>query len=863
MSLNLWPGPCHNRRMLSTVLQDLAFAGRQLRRSPGFAVSAVLTLALGIGSTTAIFSLIDGILLRSLPFPQADRLVAVDTVEFPPGVSPTDVAAGSSLGDSYPNFFDWRRQNHIFESLASHDGITRLFSRANGEHARVLEGGRISANLFATLGVTPALGRTFTEDEELPGHRVAILSHELWVSDFGASPNAIGQTVKISDEPYTVVGVMPASFHYPVGMPASYWSTYAIDAEGRNPVTSLREDDRLSVVGRLKPGVSIQQALAELNTIQRGLAQQYSEDRNRPGVFINPLLEREVSDMRPALSLLFGAVGIVLIIGCANVAGLLLARANGRRAEVALRTALGASRIRVVRQLLVEALLLAFAGGAAGVVASFAILHAGLQLIPKDMPRSYNIAIDGRVLGFAAMLSACTALIFGLLPAWRISKSDPATALRDGGFTTTSGRHRNRLHHALIVAQTALGFTLLIGAGLLIRSTFNIIHLDPGFDPTHTVYFDIALTNKQYPVPGKFRFIDRLLPEIAAIPGVERVSAGHPLPILWGSGTFVNLTIANHLSSPDHLPEAGAAVVMPGYFETLSIPLLRGRTIAAHDNDAKAPPVAVINQTFARKYFPQDDPIGQYFTPKFEHTDEAVIAGQNVTRQDRSPQDVAVQDVAVQDVAVQIIGIVGDTRVDDNWDPYKPQFFLPYAKDPAHQRTIIVMKVAGDPGAYETTVRKIVAARDSDHPVFNYRTFAESIGVQAAQPRFEAVLVSGFAGIALLLSALGLYAVLSYVVSDRIRELGLRIALGATRSDILGLVLWRASILACLGIGIGVVASILGSRLITDTLFRVAPLDRSVFLVVTLVLLFVSMIAALVPAFRAANVDPMRTLREQ
>jgi putative ABC transport system permease protein len=844
--------------MFSTVLQDLTFAVRQFRRSPGFTVTAVLTLALGIGATTAIFSLIDGILLRPLPFPHGDRLVAVDTLEFPPGVSPTNIAAANSLGNSYPNFFDWQRQSHTFESLASYDNITRLFSRANGEGARVLEGGRISANLFSTLGVVPALGRTFTADEELPGHRVAILSHELWVSDFGASPNAIGQTVKISDEPYTVVGVMPSSFHYPVGMPASYWSTYAIDAEGRNPVTSQRDDDRLSVVGRLKPDSSLKQALAELNTIQRGLAQQYSEDRDRPAVSINPLLEQEVSDIRPALSLLFGAVGIVLIIGCANVAGLLLARANGRRPEVALRTALGASRIRVVRQLLVEALLLAFAGGASGILASFALLRAGLQLIPRDMPRSYNIAIDGRVLAFAALLSACTALLFGLLPAWRISKSDPATALRDGGFTTTSGRGRNRLHHALIVAQTALGFTLLIGAGLLIRSMFNIIHLDPGFDTAHTVYFDIALTNKLYPVPGKFRFIDRLLPELAAIPGVKRVSAGHPLPILWGRGTFVNLTIANHLNSPDHLPDAGAAVVMPGYFETLSIPLLRGRTIAPHDNDPKAAPVAVINQAFARKYFPQEDPIGQYFTPKFEHSDEAVIGGQKVTLQNAAPQD-----VALHDIAVQIIGIVGDTRVDDNLDPYQPQFFLPYGQDPAHQRTLIVMKVAGDPGTYENTVRRIVAARDNDHPVFSYRTFADSIGLQAAQPRFEAVLVSGFAGIALLLSALGLYAVLSYVVSERIRELGLRMALGASRSDILGLVLGRASILACLGIGIGVVTSIFASRLIMDTLFRVPPLDRSVFFIVTFVLLFVSMIAALVPALRAANVDPMRTLREQ
>jgi putative ABC transport system permease protein len=824
--------------MLSTLLQDVTFAARQFRRSPGFALTAILTLALGIGATTAIFSLFDGILLRPLPFPHPDQLVAVDTLEFPPGVAPTNLGAASEIGNSYPNFFDWQRQSHTFESLASYDYNVRLFSKANGQGARVLEGGRISANLFSTLGVAPALGRTFTEDEQQPGHRVAILSHELWVSDFGASPSTIGQTVKISDEPYTVVGVMPASFHYPIGQPASYWSTYAIDSEGLNPVTSLRDDDRLSVVGRLKPGVGNKQALAELTTIQRGLAQQYSEDRYRPAVSINPLLDQQVSDLRPALSLLFAAVGIVLIIGCANVAGLLLARANGRRPEVALRTALGASRIRVVRQLLVEALLLAFAGGAVGILASFILLRAGLQLIPTDLPRLYNIAIDGRVLAFAALLSACTALLFGLLPAWRMSKSDPATALRDCGSTTTSGRNRNRLHHALIIAQTALGFTLLIGAGLLIRSMFNVIHINAGFDTTHTVYFDIALTNKLYPVPAKFQFIDKLLPELAAIPGVERVSAGHPLPILWGRGTFTTFTIANHGTSPDHLPDAGAAVVMPGYFETLSIPLLRGRTIARHDSDPKAPPVAVINQTFSRKYFPNEDPLGQYFTPKFEHADEPVIAR-------------------------QIVGVVGDTRVDDMWDPYQPQFFTPYAQDPSHQRTLVVMRVAGDPGAYENAVRRIVAQMDNDHPVFNYHTFTDSIGLQAAQPRFEAVLVSGFAGIALLLSALGLYAVLSYIVSERIRELGLRMALGASRSDILRLVLRRALILASLGIGIGAVASIFAARVVTDTLFKVAPLDRSVFLTVTLVLAFVSLIAALAPALRAANVDPIRTLRDQ
>jgi putative ABC transport system permease protein len=823
--------------MFSTVLQDLSFAIRQFRRSPGFAVTAVLTLALGIGATTAIFSLVDGILLRPLPFPHADQLVAVSTLEFPPGVAPTNLSAANYLGTSYPNLFDWQRQTHTFESLASYDEGARLFSKADGVGARVIAAGRVSANLFSTLRVAPALGRTFTPEEEQAGHRVVILSHELWVSDFGASPDAIGQTVKVSDWPSTVVGVMPAGFHYPIGNPAYFWATYAGDNEGPAPNTSIRDWDRLAIVGRLKPGIGVGQALAELNTIQRGLAQQYSEDRYKLGVSVDPLLDDAVADVRAVLMLLFAAVGVVLIIGCANVAGLLLARANGRRPEVALRTALGASRIRVLRQLLVEALLLALAGGTVGILASFILLRAGLHFVPSDLPRLYNIAIDGRVLAFAVSLSAITALIFGLLPAWKMSRSDPATALRECGLNVTSGRHPNRLHHALVVAQTALGFTLLIGSGLLIRSMVNILHIDPGFDTAHTVFFDVALTNKRYPDPRKVAYYNRLLPELAALPGVERVSSGHPLPIHWGIGKWANFTIANRQNSPDDPPGAGEAAVMPGYFEALSIPLLHGRTFTARDNDPKSSPVAVINQSFALRFFPAADPVGQYFTPNLD-------SGEPI-------------------VARQIIGVVGNTRTSDIWNPYQPQFFLPYGQDPTHQRTLVVMRVAGDPQNYESTVRGIVATMDGDAPVFGYRTFAETIKTQAAQPRFEAALVSGFAAVALLLSALGLYAVLSYVVSERIRELGLRIALGASRSDILSLVMRRALILACLGIAIGASASMFAARLITDTLFQVAPLDRSVFLTVTLVLIFVSMIAALVPALRATKIDPMRTLREQ
>jgi putative ABC transport system permease protein len=821
--------------MASTILRDLSFALRQLRRSPGFALSAIATLAFGIGATSAIFTLVDGILLRPLPFPNHDRLAAIDTIEFPPGTPTTKPEGGYVIHSSYPNFFDWQRQNQSFESIASYDYQTRLIARTNGQGAQVIDCGRVSANFFATLGATPEIGRTFSAEEEQPGHRVVILSHELWVSLFASSPDVIGQTVKISDQASTVIGVMPAGFHYPLDEPAFFWATYAADTEGQFPKTSIREYDGLHILGRLKSGVTIEQGLADLNTIQRQLAQQYRENRFRPAVSMQPLLTQQLGDTREVLVLLLASVGVVLLIACANVAGLLLARASSRQTEIAVRTAMGAGRIRIVRQLLIEALVLAMCGGAVGVLASVIFVRVGLHFVPQDTPRLFNVSIDARALVFSLLLSALTAVIFGVLPAWRVSHSDPAHALRDGG-TTTPGRSRNRLQHALVVAETALGFSLLIGSGLLIQSMLNLLHLDPGFDTRQTVSFDIALTQQRYPDPTKVPFYKKLLPEISAIPGVLRVGAGHPPP---GSGApgWINLSIAGHVESPDDLPAAREYAVMPGFFETLSIPVLDGRIFADRDNVGTSAPVAIVNRAFVRKYFPNENPIGHYFTP---HTE------------DGEPF-----------VAREIIGVVGDTLSDDPWDPYQPEFFLPYTQNPAHQRPQVVMKVSGDPLSYESTVRSIVNRFDPDAPVFGYRTLADRLQEQSAQPRFEAALVSAFAVIALLLSALGLYAVLSYVVANRTKELALRIAFGASRSDILTMVLRRALVLAVLGILVGVLASLFGSRLVGELLFRVKPVDPSTFAVVALTLLFVSVVSALAPAIRAAWLDPVRILHQQ
>jgi predicted permease len=824
--------------MLSTVSQDVTFALRQFRRSPGFAIAAIVTLALGIGATTAIFTLVDGILLRPLPFPDRDRLVAINTLEFPPGVLTTNPAAGEPIGTSYPNYFDWQRQNHTFESIAAYDENARRFAKANNEGAQVIPCGRVSANLFLTLGVAPALGRTFTSEEEQPGRRVVILSHELWVSAFAASRDVIGQTVKVSDEPSIVVGVMPEGFHYPVNQPALFWTTYAANAEGRFPLTSIREDDVLHIVGRLKPGVTMTKALADLNTVQRQLAQQYPVNRFRPAVLLQPLLSEQVGDIRGVLTLLAASVGVVLLIGCANVAGLQLARATSRKGEMAVRTALGASRIRVVRQLLIESLLLAIGGGMIGWLVSIVFVRVGIRMVPRDIPRLFNVAVDTRVLMFALLLSIATAVIFGLLPAWRVSRSDPAHALRDGGLTMTAGLHRNRLHYALVVGETSLGFALLIGSGLLIKTMINLAHLDPGFDTEGTLHFDVALSQARYPDPTKVPFYKKLVAEIATVPGVIRVSAGHPIPGSGGAGSWTSFTIPGY-TDPTNLPACTVHAVMPGYFETVSIPLLRGRTFTEHENLATATPVAVVNRAFVRKYFPNEDPIGRYLTPRFEYSTEPIL-----------PR--------------QIIGIVGDTLSGDPWDdPYGPRFFLPYAQYPTHTRPRVIMKVSGDPFSYEITMQAIAKHIDAEALVIDYGTLAGRVRETSVQPRFEAALVSTFAAIALLLSAIGLYAVLAYIVAERMRELALRVAFGGSRSHILGIVLRRALTLSVLGIFAGAAASLLGKKLVDGFLFQVQPLDLSTFVTVTLTLLLVSIVAALPPAIRAASVSPMRTLREQ
>ena len=501
-------------------ISNLRFAVRQLRRNPGFSLTAILTLAIGIGATTAIFSIFYAVLLRPLPFPEPDRLASVSVMSFPAGSGRNAIGVPASV--SYPDFFDWRDQNHSFEALASYHGLNAA-ANPNGS-ARMISGVAVSWDFFHVLGVPPAMGRAFTRGEETAGNHSVVISYEFWVSDFNASPSILGQTIKLFDVNYTVVGVMPASFSFPVETPApSFWITPARDAEGNSPSTAQRGWMQLETVGRLKRGVTIAQAQAEMSTIQAGLAKRYpQEDLNNRAAKVAPEAETLTGDVRPALRILFAAVAALLLISCANVAGLLLARGSARQSELAVRSALGARRREIVLQLLSESLLLSLTGGIVGIALAVLMLKGLLHLVPPGIPRVGEASIDGTVLAFTVGVSLLTGILFGLLPARRLSRLDPALALRDGTRTSTSGRKQHRLHAALVVAETALGLVLLVGAGLLIRSFLHLLAVDPGFNPSHMLTFRVGVSPERYKTDAESLALYRgIQTNLKALPGVQ------------------------------------------------------------------------------------------------------------------------------------------------------------------------------------------------------------------------------------------------------------------------------------------------------------------------------------------------------
>ncbi|MFT4111426.1 ABC transporter permease [Silvibacterium sp.] len=812
------------------LFSQLRLAARQIRKNPGFSLTVVLTLALGIGAATGIFSLVDAVLLRPLPFPHSEQLMWAEHAFHNGGlVTPNTI--------SYPDFFDWRTQNHSFEAMASYrDTSFKLITKG---HAEELNGEIVSSEFFHVLGVHPELGRDFTAADEHAGN-VVILSHALWQSAFGSDPNIVGRPIQQEGASSVVIGVMPAGVGFPLENPGpQMWMTLAedsFDPGGGTPFSAQRGNDMLHVIGRLKAGVTPEQAQADLSTIDARLAEEFPDsNKGLSSAFVRPELEQLVGDVRPALHVLFAAVGLLLLIACANVAGLLLARSAKRRGEIALRAALGASRGLIMRQILIESLILSLLGGALGLAFSTLFLEAMSRLLPKDLPRIGTLTVDGTVLAFAVGVSVVTGLLFGVLPAWRMSKLDPSLALRDSTRSTTAGRGQQRLHAALVIAETALGLVLLVVAGLFLRSFLRVTSIDPGFDGRNVLTARLDYPGDKDFTTGVVRFYDQLLPRIAALPGVRSVASAFPVPLA-NSGIGVDVAFADRPMAPGDRPIVDVSVITPNFFATLRVPVLRGRDFSAADT-GESQPVAIVNQAFVKKFFANEDPMGKMIAPQIS------------------------DDVHVHPMR-RIVAVVGDVKGQRLTTAAPAAIYLPITQC-VITPPLLVIRTAGDPVSLIPAVRAQVAGLRRDVPVYDVHTLEDLLSGAASSRRFQMVLLSAFAGMALLLSALGLYGVLAYMVAQRENEMGLRLALGAQRGDVLRLVLKRGAGLAAVGLAIGLAASAVLTRYVQSLLYGVTALDPVTYGCVALLVAFLALIASAAPAWQAARVDPISALRNE
>lgn len=809
------------------LAQDLRYALRQLRKSPGFTAVALITLALGIGANTAIFSVIDAVVLRPLPFHNPGRLVAIKTTQ--PG-------RRDDIGVSYPAFLDWRSQNHAFEGLSAFrvDDFT-LTGRGEPLH---LTGAVVSANVFSLLGVNPALGRNFVDAEDKPvstGMPV-VLSYHFWQERLGSDPNILGQNLTLSGKSFTVVGVMPSGFQFPVqSTPVEFWTTIGLDMEsvkGNPPMTSQRGVAYLDVIARLKPHVTRAQAEAEMSRIQDGLNRQYPENRPK-GIAIIPEINDVVGNVRSGLYILFAAVGLVLLIACANLSNLLLARATARSREISVRTALGATRWAVVRQLLTESLLLAGIGAAAGLAFAVWAIRLLTALAPEQLPRVSESGLKPEVLAFTGAVAVLTSLLFGLVPALHATQRNLAASLNEGGRSGSESRERRKLKDAFVVIETALAVVLLAAAGLLLRSLRGLGRVDPGFAKDHVITFGLDLPGR-YGHLQRVQFYERLLAEIRSLPGVRSASAAFPLP-LSADGVKTTFDVEGRPIKPAELPVTTLHLVDDDYFHTLGIPLIAGRQFAPQDGAPEAMPVVVISHRLAAQIFPGENPIGKRIRPNISS----------------GPEDAPMR---------RIVGVVGDVKAEGLSAPPIAESYIPYAQLPFAPMSVMV-RANGDPLEMVPVLAKEVQSVDQDLPLLHVRTLGEYVGDSIADTRFETVLLGSFGALAFVLTAVGLYGVISYMVLQRTREMGLRLALGANRGTILGMIVKSGVRLAGAGIGIGIVAALLLTRLIASLLYGVSPSDPVTFFAIPVVLIMMAVIASYIPASRAAKVDPIVALR--
>ena len=818
---------------MESVNKDIRYAVRNLLNARGFTIIAVLTLAIGIGANTAMFSVVNAVLLRPLPFRDPQQLVALGEYDVRRGASDAPLA---SL--SYPDFVDIRTRNHSFQEVSV---FSDNESTATGIGAAVhVNVELVSANIFRLLGAQPPLGRSFLPEEDQAGHHVVILSDKFWRTHFDGDDNVIGRPITLNGRPYTIVGVAPRGFQFPIREDArDMWMTFSRWAETENPkdtpIQAQRGNHGLEGIARLKPGVTPQQADADMSAIAHALTAEYPKTNSHNGIAARPELDSLVGDTRTSLLVLLGAVGLVLLIACANVANLLLARSSARIREIAIRAALGATRMRIIRQLVTESIVLSLAGATLGVAVASWALSGVLKLYPANLPRAQEIGIDYRVLLFTAGLSILTGIIFGLLPALQVSKPNLRESMSDGGRTSTTGAKHNRIRSALVVAETAIGVMLLIGAGLLMRSLHRLSNVDLGFNPKNVLTANFDLSEARYNPDQMDRFVQNLLARIRVMPGVVSAAGAIPLP-LSDDHFSVSFNLLDHPLPDANQASAGFYVVEPGFFETMQIPLVRGRTFDERDQ-RNATPTMIITQSFAKKYFPNEDPIGR----KIE-----IGAGEGAARASYKTREV--------------IGIVGDIRNSDiNIEP-KPAYYVPLPQL-MWGPPLLLIRTSGRPEAMTDQLRKLVSSMDSESPLYDMRTMEDYLALDLGRARFQAILLALFAAVALLLTAVGLYGVMAYAVTQRTHEIGVRMALGASRPAVMRMILQRGVFLTLSGIGIGVIGALALAHLIQALLYEIPPRDPATYVAVCITLGSVALLASYLPALRATRVDPMFALR--
>jgi putative ABC transport system permease protein len=807
---------------MDTFRQDLRYALRRLFKNPGFTTVAILTLALGIGANAAIFSVVHGVLLKRLPYGDPDRLVQVFHSD----------NGGTHSSMSGPDFFDVTRLSRTLEDGAI-IARSRTVLTGNGEPVR-LDAAQVSAQFFDVLRVEPLIGRTFRPEENQPGNtQVAVLSYGIWQQRFGGASRVIGQRIMLDGVSTEVVGVMPEGFAFPVGR--VLWTPIVYD---NALTTESRGAWYLIAIGRARPGVPLDQVSAEVETIGQQLAKQYPDQNEGVRIIAVPLLEATVGDVRRAVLTLLGAVAFVLLIACANVANLLLARAAARGSEMAVRTALGAGRGRLVRQLLTESVLLSVVGGALGLLLAVWGVDVLKSLRPDGIPRLDDVRVDWIVVAFTIAVAVLTGMVFGMVPAWQSTREALSGALKEAGRGALTSRSGARMRHALVIAEMALAVMLLAGAGLLIKSFSRLSAVDPGFEVRSALAFDLSLPDLRYEKPEtQVAFFDQLMPRLKSIPGVQSAGAVMALP-LSGTSFVLSFQVAGRPPVPPaQRPVMQVRVADVGYFPAVGIPLQRGRWLT-DDDRAGSPQVVLLTETAARRFFPNEDPIGKRITLGWGRDDGARAGG-------------------------EVVGIIGDLKETGLAEADPPQIYVPFRQWPV-QGMAVVLKTAVPPESVTASARREVQAVDPNLPIANVRTLEQVVARSISQPRFYMTLLAAFAGVALLLAAIGIFGVLSYAVAQRTREIGIRMALGAQARSLLGLVIRHAMLLAGTGVAAGMIAAwFLSKTMMSTLLFDTDPHDLTTFGLVALTLTMVALIAACVPARRATRVDPIIALRAE